>query len=423
MRSVSSLIGSLIERFPDAALERRYRVEQRTRQAWFTVRMIYFGTAWIVIYWLFALVAFAPRTAWGIISEQALLVPILLIYAWLVRRPSYAESSFADFFLYSAIQLPLFRSIEGLVAGGAIGWSFNAQLCYSLMIAMAFASLNFTAAVLPFVCLTLASIAYLGLALVFHGERRSVITFTLQNYTFFVIIMMFLNAAMDRKTRRMFKARVSLDEERGKSERLLGNMLPASIAERLKSQEAIADRFDDIVVVFVDLVDFTPLSQQLGPARIVELLNAYFQRADHGTDLFELEKVKTIGDAYMAVTNAITRPPRPSKAAVDFALWLRGEARMVGRDFGIDLRLHVGIASGPAIGGVISAKRLSYDYWGHTVNLAARLQDTAGADGVAVSQEVWREARDSYRFAPPRTVTLKGIGDVEVYDLLTPGAG
>ena len=122
----------------------------------------------------------------------------------------------------------------------------------------------------------------------------------------------------------------------------------------------------------------------------------------------------------MAVTNAITRPPRPHKAAIDFAVWLRGEALKVGRDFGTDLRLHVGNASGPAIGGVISAKRLSYDYWGHTVNLAARLQDSVGADGIAVSEPVWRAVRDSYPFHPPRLVMLKGVGETSVYDVDLP---
>ena len=185
----------------------------------------------------------------------------------------------------------------------------------------------------------------------------------------------------------------------------------------MKSDEAIADSFADIVVLFVDLVGFTPLSRQLGPKRIVELLNAYFERADRGTDLFGMEKVKTIGDAYMAVAGALTQPPQPAKAAVDFAIWLRGEAHKVGLEFGVDLRLHVGIASGPAIGGVTGAKRLSYDYWGHTVNLAARLQDSVGADGIAVSEPVWRTVQDIYPFKTPRVVALKGLGATPVHDL------
>ena len=194
-------------------------------------------------------------------------------------------------------------------------------------------------------------------------------------------------------------------------------VLPAPVAERLKSGETVADAFSDVVVVFVDLVGFTALSQRMGPSRIVGLLDAFFERADQGTDLFALEKVKTIGDAYMAVVGALTRPPRPAKAAVDFAVWLRGEAASVGREFSVELRLHVGIAGGPAIGGVTGAKRLNYDYWGDTVNLAARLQDSIGADGIAVSESVWLAVRDSYPFNPPRPVFLKGFGQTPVYDL------
>ena len=414
------LVGSVFERFPDLALERRYRFEQRSRQAWFTVRMTYFGAAAIVTYWAVALATLDQDAALGIILDQSWFVPILALFGWMVARPGYADAWWVDIGLFTAIQFPLYRSVSRIVATQATGWPFNTQFCYSLMVALAFACLNFSAAVRPFLGLTLASIAYLAAVLAFHAYSRDVITYTLQNYVFFALMMLFLNVAMDRKARAMFLAQTGLAAEREKSERLLGNMLPAPVADRLKSQQTIADQFDDIVVVFVDLVGFTPLSQELGPARIVELLNAFFERADHGTDLFELEKVKTIGDGYMAVTNAITRPPRPHKAAIDFAVWLRGEARKVGRKFDVDLRLHVGIASGPAIGGVISAKRLSYDYWGHTVNLAARLQDSVGADGIAVSEPVWRAVRDSYPFHEPRSVMLKGVGETAVYDVDLP---
>ena len=418
--SGARFLGQVFERFADAADERRYRYEQRTRQAVFTKRMIYFGVAGIVIYWIVALATLAPGTALGIMRDQAWFVPILLLFGYMVNQPNYPDAWWADIGLFTAVQFPLYHSITRIVATQVTGWPFNAQFCYSLMGAMVFACLTFTAAVRPFFYLTLASIAYLGVVLFTHGYSREVMAFTLQNYAFFALMMVFLNVTIDRKARVAFRAQTRLAVERGKSEALIANMLPGPIAERLKSQQAIADQFDDIVVVFVDLVGFTPLSQQLGPQRIVELLNAFFERADQGTDLFELEKVKTIGDAYMAVTNAITRPPRPHKATIDFAVWLRGEARKVGRDFDTDLRLHVGIASGPAIGGVISSKRLSYDYWGHTVNLAARLQDSVGADGIAVSDPVWQAVRDSYPFHPPRTVVLKGVGATLVHDVDLP---
>ena len=413
-------VGQVFERFPDGADERRYRFEQRTRQAVFTKRMIYFGVAGIVIYWVVALATLAPGTALGIMRDQAWFVPILMLFGYMVNQANYPDAWWADIGLFTAVQFPLYHSITRIVATQVTGWPFNTQFCYSLMGAMVFACLNFSASVRPFFYLTLASIAYLGVVLFTHGYSREVMAFTLQNYVFFALMMVFLNVTIDRKARAAFSAQTRLAAEREKSEALIANMLPGPIADRLKSQQAIADQFEDVVVVFVDLVGFTPLSQELGPQRIVELLNAFFERADQGTDLFELEKVKTIGDAYMAVTNAITRPPRPHKAAIDFAVWLRGEARKVGRDFGTDLRLHVGIASGPAIGGVISSKRLSYDYWGHTVNLAARLQDSVGADGIAVSDPVWQAVRDSYPFHPPRSVMLKGLGATPVHDVDLP---
>ena len=119
----------------------------------------------------------------------------------------------------------------------------------------------------------------------------------------------------------------------------------------------------------------------------------------------------------MAVSGAMTRPPRPAKAALDFACYLIEGAQELGRQFGVDFRLHVGINTGPVIGGVISAKRISYDDWGDTINLASRLQDVATANGVAVSAATFEQVRDAYTFAEPRKVPLKGMGEVDVYDL------
>ena len=416
----ADLIDRVFPRFPDRALDRRYRMEQRLRQAWFTQRMIILGAIGLVVYWGVGFATLDGRAALEIVVTQAWLLPIMLLYGWIVGRPAYADAWWADLTLYVSIQPMLYQSVANIADSPSTGWTFNTQFCYTLMLAMAFACLNFIAAVRPFFVLALASVAYLAVVLWLHGYALAPATFTVQNYAFFALIVFFLNLAMDRKARAMFLAQAELVTERAKSELLLGNMLPPPIAERLKSRQVIADRFEDVVVVFVDLVGFTPLSQQLGPERIVELLNAFFERADRGTDLFELEKVKTIGDAYMAVTNAITRPHRPHKAAIDFAVWLRAEARKVGRDFDTDLRLHVGIASGPAIGGVISGKRLSYDYWGHTVNLAARLQDSVGADGIAVSEPVRRAVGSSYPFHEVRSVVLKGVGATPVYDLDLP---
>ena len=414
---VQTLARAIFQRFPDPGLERRYRHEQRLRQARFIRAAALIAAAVTVANWSLQFSQLETGPAAQVQAVQALYAPILLPYAWFVGRPAYAEGWWVDVALFAVIQVVIYWTVELLTRGGGTGWPFYAHLCFAMQVALVFACIVIVAAFAAYVALALGTVAWLFFVLVSRDYDASIVAFTGVSYAGFAGLMIFVSWVIDAKARSVFAARVSLDAEREKSEALLGNMLPAPIAERLKAHEAVADGFDEIVVVFVDLVGFTTLAQQLGPARIVELLNAFFSRADHGTDLFALEKVKTIGDAYMAVAGALTKPPRPAKAAVDFAVWLRSQARDVGRGFGVDLRIHIGIASGPAIGGVTGSKRLSYDYWGHTVNLAARLQDAAAGNGIAVSEAVFTAVRTSYPFLEPREIQLKGVGATPIYDL------
>jgi len=149
----------------------------------------------------------------------------------------------------------------------------------------------------------------------------------------------------------------------------------------------------------------------------VKLLNAYFSRADRGCDLFGIEKVKTIGDAFMAVSGAIVPTPKPAKAMVDFACYLIGAAADLSSEFGLDFKLRVGINTGPVVGGVISSKRMHYDYWGDSINVAARMESAAPHNGITVSQSTWEATRDSYCYLEPRSAMLKGLGVVPVYDV------
>jgi len=408
---------AVFQRFPDDTMERRYRHEQRSRQTKFTRTIATIGLALTLIQWVIVLLSFQASDAQKIITDQVGIVAVLLFYIVIVGWDVYLDAVWIDFIIMLAILPFLVRESELVTSTGRSGWPLNAYVTYIFEFALLFACLSFAVAVKTLLASVVVMVAVLIYLLSGRGYGTEIVLYTVQLFASFAAMLWYLNWAIDDKARSLFAARVSLDAERQKSERLLTNMLPAPIADRLKSNEAIADPFADIVVLFVDLVGFTPLSQQLGPKRIVELLNAFFERADRGADLFGMEKVKTIGDAYMAVAGALTQPPLPAKAAVDFAVWLRGEAHKVGLEFGVDLRLHVGIASGPAIGGVTGTKRLSYDYWGHTVNLAARLQDSVGADGIAVSEAVWRTVRDCYPFKGLRVVALKGVGATHVYDV------
>ena len=344
-------------------------------------------------------------------------VPLLIAYSWYVGRPGYPTNRWADIALFVGAQPGMYHAARVFAATGASDWSFGPLLTYNVMVALTFACLAFAASVRRFFGLTLASIVYLQTMLVLDGQSASKLFFTGTYYGAFAILMFYLNWAIDDKARALYATGVKLATEREKSDNLLENILPRAVAERLRLGQAVADDYPELAIVFVDVVGFTTMASTLPARKVVELLNAFFAYADRGVDLFGLDKVKTIGDAYMAVSGAMTRPPRPSKAALDFACYLIDGAKDLGHDFGVDFRLHVGINTGPAIGGVISAKRISYDYWGDTINLASRLQDVAPAGGVAVSAATYALVRDSYAFAPPRMVALKGLGEVEVYDL------
>ena len=420
---MSALERLVFQRFDDARVETRYRLEQRVRQAKFTRAMAIIAAGMFVTYSLFNPLLIAWPDVLGVALGHASTIPLLLAYSWYVGRPGYPTSRFADLALFVLAQPGLYHAAKVFAAIGASEWTFGTLLCYNVMVALAFACLAFAASVRRFFGLTVASIVYLLGALVFDGQSGSSIFYTGVFYGAYAVLIFYLNWAIDDKARALFATGVKLDAEREKSDNLLENILPRAVAERLRLGQAVADDYPEIAIVFVDVVGFTMMANTLPARRVVELLNAFFAYADKGVDLFGLDKVKTIGDAYMAVSGAMTRPPRPTKAALDFACYLIEGSKDLGRDFAVDFRLHVGINTGPAIGGVISAKRISYDYWGDTINLASRLQDVAPANGVAVSAATYSLVRDAYAFAPPRKVALKGMGEVDVYDLLAGGAG
>ena len=182
----------------------------------------------------------------------------------------------------------------------------------------------------------------------------------------------------------MFAANLALDAERAKTEELLYNVLPQEVAARLRAGEAVADAFSDVTVVFVDLVGFSRLAKRLSPGHLVQLLNAYFSAGDRCAERHGLEKVKTIGDAYLAVAGGMASRGADASAAIAFARELIARARGAqSSEHGIELKARVGIHVGPVVGGVIGSRRLAYDYWGDTMNIASRLQGVAPPNGIA----------------------------------------
>ena len=205
-----------------------------------------------------------------------------------------------------------------------------------------------------------------------------------------------------------------------RSDALLHNILPASIAERLREDphSASAERFEEATVLFADLAAFTTLAARLGPPKIVALLDDLFSAFDDLATRHGVEKIKTIGDAYMAVAG-IPAPMRAhAEAVVDMALAMPEAAARVGTRHGENLALHIGITTGPVMAGIIGRTRFSYDVWGDTVNLAARLEAWCQPGTIVVSGPVAERLAQGHDFTPLGPAELKGIGQVEIFRLV-----
>jgi adenylate cyclase len=227
----------------------------------------------------------------------------------------------------------------------------------------------------------------------------------------------------------------SLDEqnklltlEQEKSERLLLNILPGPIAERLKENNiTIADGFADVTVMFADIINFTRLSEEMPPKFMVTMLNEVFSHFDQLAEKHRIEKIKTIGDAYMVAGGLDVHhrydsdriPHRDySHAICNLALDMREYMTTLSGTRLARLQIHVGIGTGPVVAGVIGMKKFIYDLWGDTVNIASRVTSEATAGTILVDAMTWRRVREDYEFGEPQIVNVKGKGEITVYRLL-----
>lgn len=239
--------------------------------------------------------------------------------------------------------------------------------------------------------------------------------YALLSYTSGAAIMLAINVAIDRSSRGAFALAEALEAERAKNEALVYNMLPHAAVERIRDGRVVADSYADASVIFIDMVGFTRLAQRVSPGHLVELLNNFFNHADRCAAEHGVEKVKTIGDAYLAIAGGNVVSGNSADAAIAFARAVLDGVGELQRLAGTDVGLRVGIHSGPVVGGVIGATRMAYDYWGETVNMAARLESTAPVNGIAISESTWLRTTDRAAFGPPHDEMLKGVGETCVY--------
>lgn len=214
-------------------------------------------------------------------------------------------------------------------------------------------------------------------------------------------------------------AQEALKVQQEQSEKLLLNILPKPIAERLKAEQStIADSFAQVSVLFADIVGFTELSARMSPTELVKRLNVIFSHFDQLAEKYGVEKIKTIGDAYMVVGGLPTPTQDHAEAIAQMALGMQEKIAKLCAETGEKLAIRVGINSGPVVAGVIGVSKFTYDLWGDTVNVAARMEATGFSGSIQVTDVTYELLKDKYMFERRGVIPVKGKGDMMTYWLL-----
>ena len=210
-----------------------------------------------------------------------------------------------------------------------------------------------------------------------------------------------------------------LAAEKARAEELLLNVLPAAIAERLKrGQRPIADGFPRVSVLFADIVGFTKMSERVTPVELVDRLNRMFSSFDDLADKLKLEKIKTIGDAYMVAGGLHSHEYDHAQTIAEMALGMQRRAAEFSGEFGEELSIRVGIHTGPVVAGVIGKRKFIYDVWGDTVNTASRMESHGEPGTIHVTDETRQLLKDMYELSSRGEINIKGKGMMRTWFLV-----
>ncbi len=211
-------------------------------------------------------------------------------------------------------------------------------------------------------------------------------------------------------------AQAALREQQEKTEQLLLNIIPEPVAKRLKQDpSAIADHFEQVTVLFADLVGFTEFSTYTSPGELVNILNVVFSEFDRLAERHRLEKIKTIGDAYMAVAGLPFPHPDHACLAAEMALDMLAGIEEFNQRTGKSFNVRIGMNTGPVVAGVIGIKKFSYDLWGDTVNIASRMETNGVPGAIQVSPATYELLQNRYQFVERGCISIKGKGDMTTY--------
>jgi adenylate cyclase len=406
----------LLQRFDDPAIERAFLRAERAERGQAIRALIIIAVATLLGYIVINPMHF-PRDGVIAYSMAAGSLMVLMIgFSLLTRTQIYLDKPWID--------LPLFVVLGAAMKWVAIvlanlsettGFPPHVMAMIQMGILMVFASVGFAGTFRLFLIWSLLVLALFSAWLLTRiGIPDISRVYALTNFSTFFVFALYFNWDIDRRARKVFAANLALEAERAKTEELLYNVLPQEVAARLRAGEAVADSFSDLTAIFVDLAGFSTLAKRLSPGHLVQLLNTFFSAADRCAEKHGLEKVKTIGDAYLAVAGGMASGGSGGKSAILFARDLIAELVAMEEESGIAIRARIGAHTGPAIGGVIGSTRLAYDYWGDTMNVASRLQGVAPLNGIAVSEATYFQTRAIQEFEE-QSVVLKGIGETPAW--------
>ena len=377
---------------------------QKSSLVFGSVMFIFAGALWGILYFLFG-----QPLAGSIPFGYAIISSLSVILFHLTRR--------ADLFLYSQLALTLLLPFLLMIALGGFVKS-SGVILWSLICPFGALLFDKPHGAVRWLAAYLALIAVSGFLetrpLVTSSLPPSLVTiFFILNIGAVSTIAIALLAYFVSQKNRLFEL---LQDEQIKSENLLLNILPKEIAAILKSESrTIADSYDGVSVLFADMVGFTPLSAELAPKELVELLNEAFSFFDSLLDKYGVEKIRTIGDSYMAACGLPRRRPDHAQALVHMALEMRDYVATHTFQCGRRVSFRIGVNSGPLIAGVIGRRKFEYDIWGDAVNVASRMESHGVGGAIQVTRATYELIQGEFVCEPRGPVNVKGKGEMEVW--------
>jgi len=411
-------VGELIERVGRAGALPQDSDELRLRKASLVLSSLLITVlsfVWVTLYFIKGL----PGSAVIPLTYQCVSIASIVLF---LRTKRFRLFRTSQLLMMLILPAALQWSLGGFVpSSGVILWSFTAPLGALLFAGTKESAPWFVAFVAITVALGVADPHLVSRATVI-GRPLIVSLFVLNiagvTFTCFMMLRYFVGqreralVALDTEHR-------NLVQEQERSERLLLNVLPAPIAARLKaSPGVIADGFADVTVLFADIVNFTPLSDRVSPDQLVRLLDGLFTDFDALVERYDLEKIKTIGDAYMVAGGLPVERPDHVQAVAEMALEMNATVARNAASIGDGLSLRIGIDTGPVVAGVIGRKKFIYDLWGDTVNTASRMESHGAPGRIHVTARTRDRLADSFEMECRGEIQIKGKGSMTTYFLL-----